>query len=226
MIEVVVIGKDEGASVDELMRSLPSDWTVHYVADRCSDDTIERLRTYQNADVVDTTPFEWKGRQVSRARNLGYSMCSKDSDVLFLDGDRFPVCGDIERSAAEAKTDVTLYSLEDDIRRRRDLYAEHQYGNVHNGFYTCGAFFKSDALRRIAETQGGKIFDDELGEHWGVEDLYLGDVCHSLGLTARIDTSVLLRGDFLSSPFNIDPSAWSARMEKRNILYGKKNIEI
>ena len=43
MIDVVIVGQNEGPYVDDMIQSLPGDWRKVYIADRCTDDTIEKL---------------------------------------------------------------------------------------------------------------------------------------------------------------------------------------
>lgn len=221
MIEVVIIGKNEGSNVDNMIRSISRDqWKIHYVADRCTDDTIERLNTYEGVNIIDTASLGWEGRQVGRARNLGYSNVDINSDVIFLDGDRYVVKGDIQEEIERFSSyDIILFPLINDLRRHKPLWELKKYGRLYNGFYSCGLYIKRKALNLISQFQDGQIFDNELGELWGVEDLYLGDVCYHLGLKAHLSCSVFLNGDFSDSPiFEIPIENWNLRLEKRKKL--------
>lgn len=194
MVEVVIIGHNEGESVTDMVRSIPSEWHKIYVADRCTDKTLKRLSFAENTAIVDTTPLGLVGRQTSFCRNLGLSECAKDSDVLFLDGDRYVVYGDIKKAVENCDTDILLFRLEDD--NRTDQSTKENYGRLCNGFFSCGIFFRRSAIDRVMKFQGGQLFNEGLQNDWGIEDISLGDVCYHLGLSVSLCEDVHLHGCF------------------------------
>lgn len=194
MVEVVIIGHNEGESVTEMVRSLPSSWHKIYVADRCTDKTLKRLSFAENTAIVDTTPLGLVGRQTSFCRNLGLSETNKDSDVLFLDGDRYVVFGDIKQAVDHCDTDIMLFRLDED--NRTDQSTKENYGRLCNGFFSCGIFFKRSAIDRVMKFQGGQLFNEGLQRDWGIEDVSLGDVCYHLGLSVSLCETVHLNGSF------------------------------
>lgn len=191
--EVVIIAHNEGEHVERMVSSIPQGWTVHYIADRCTDGTLATLVNLPNKPDV-TVTFGREGRQTSYCRNLGLSLCGEDSDVLFLDGDRYPIEGDLSEAVEACKSDILLFRVEDDFRTADNFKAN--YGKVYNGFFSCGLWMSRKAIDAVREFQRGELFRIDMQECWGIEDTYLGDVCFSLGLTAELCGTVTLRGRF------------------------------
>ena len=193
MTEIVIIAQNEAKHIKPMMDALlPLHWRVHYVADRCKDDTLKILSHY-DVDVVET-PLSLKGRQTSFARNLGLSRCDGASDVLFLDGDRYPVSGDLRSAIRCSCSDVICLPIELDFRTKENF--QMNYGRVINGFYSCGIYFSREAIEKILAFQDGQLFNEDMQEDWGIEDTSLGDVSYHLGLTAKLSELVTLRGEF------------------------------
>ena len=209
MINVVIIGHNEGRSVDKMLSALPSEWKIIYVADRCSDDTICSIKRYsdihkKDINVIDTNylgiPLE--GRQTSFCRNLGLSVTDPDSDVLFMDGDRYVVSGDI-KTICNSVSDVTLLTLERDGRNSMEFDIQKSYGTVYNGFFSCGMFIKRSAINKITshsllsrKNSIPQLFPEALQGSWGIEDTTLGDICYDLDLSVSLCREVRLRGGF------------------------------
>ena len=192
MIDVVIIGQNEGIHVVDMYNSLREyPYSRVWVADRCTDNSVAIVRELGEKQI--TTPTNLVGRQTSFARNLGLLLCDSKNDVLFLDGDRYVTHGTL-KFLEEAKTDVSLLLLEDDFRE--DIDFEYCYGRVTNFFYSCGVFFKREAINKIVNFQNGELFSTDIQDVWGIEDTYLGDVCYHLGLTAAIYKNCRLRGSF------------------------------
>lgn len=193
MINVVIIGHDEGASIDVMLRSLPRDWKIVYVADRCTDGSVQELRAL-GVKTVDTTPLGLEGRHTSTCRNLGLSLCDKGADVLFLDGDRYPVNGNLVNAYEKMSTDVLCLPVEDDGRTPENF--DVNYGRVFCGVFSCGMIMRRAAIEAVQRFQQGMLFNEQLQQYWGIEDTSLGDVCYHLGLTAALTNEVILRGGF------------------------------
>jgi hypothetical protein len=138
------------------------------------------------------TPISWDGRKTSSARNLGLRMCDKNSDVLFLDGDRVIVQGDLKDIYKE-DADVIYLGLENDYRNYNNF--KLNYGRVYNGCFSCGVLFKRNAINKIIEFQG-ELFPTKLEKVWGIEDTSLGDVCYHLRLTSIFCENIKLKGKF------------------------------
>lgn len=193
MVEVVIIGQNEGASLPKMLDSIPQGWRIHYVADRCTDNTLEQLVKRDGIiDVVSTIGRE--GRQTSYCRNLGLSRCEKNSDVLFLDGDRYPVKGSLSDALADCDKDLLLFPVEEDFRTPEMF--QRAYGYVNNCFYSCGLFATRKAIREVQIRQDGQFFNEALQGVWGIEDTSLGDLCYDLRLTAKLTDRAVLRGGF------------------------------
>lgn len=208
-IDVVIIGHNEGMHIDNMISCIPSEWHIIYVADRCSDDTIPKLRKYSNVNIIDTSTIDLKGRQTSFCRNLGLFFTNKSHDVLFLDGDRYVTSGNIA-SISGSTTDITLLTLENDGRNNPLFDINAAYGTVYNGFFSCGIFIKRSAIEKITShelMQNGngcipQVFPEFLQNDWGIEDTSLGDLCFDIGLSVSIDKNIRLRGRF--TKHNVD----------------------
>lgn len=219
MISVVIIGKNEGKYVDLLINSLPSKWNIWYVADRCTDDTLKKLEKYTNVFPISTINRNFIGRKTSTCRNLGLKSCPIDSDVLFLDGDRYIVSGNIEESLTNSCTDITLLPIECDKRLEEGYDFSKHYGALCNGFFSCGIFFKREVIEAVRNhhLMKGQFFPEFLQEDWGIEDTSLGDLCYSLGFTASLDKKIRLRGSFEKLSFDSLDTIMK-RLEFRNKL--------
>lgn len=189
-MQIVIIGQNEGKHAKQMFESLPCLADVIYIADRCSDDTVNICKEYGVKCVE--TPQDWQGRKTSSARNLGLSLCKSDSDVLFLDGDRYIMQGDLSE-LQNAKSDIVCLSLENDFRTAENF--SQNYGRVLSGFFSCGVFFKRSAIQKIIDYRG-ELFPTCVEDVWGIEDTCLGDVCYHLGLSAELSEHVRLRGRF------------------------------
>lgn len=194
MVNVVIIGQNEGAHAKKIVRSLPSAWKIIYVADRCSDNTIAELSEFENVEVIDTKPLGLEGRQTSYCRNLGLSHCDAESDVLFLDGDRYIIDGDIESLLTGCKYDTLCIPVENDPRTPESFI--FNMGRINNGFYSCGVFMKRRSIELVQAMQNGELFNTDLQAYWGIEDTSLGDLVYHIGLTQALTDKVHLRGGF------------------------------
>ena len=197
-MDIVIIGQNEGSSILKMYESLKNiKGNRVWVLDRCTDDSEDILIKLNEKYIK--TPEYLSGRQTSFARNLGLSYTDKNSDVLFLDGDRFITKGDIE-SLNNTEYDIELLMLDKDPRILTDY--KYTYGEVNNGFYSCGIFFKRSAINKIVEFQQGQLFLEAIQDVWGIEDVYLGDVSYHLSLTCNYNTDISLFGEF--GKLNVD----------------------
>lgn len=217
MIDVVVITQNQSDYILDMIDCLMEiTGKVIFVLDRCTDDTENLLQITKQYYVK--TDENLQGRQTSYARNLGLSHCNSESDVLFLDGDRYLIKGLFDFTQWDK--DIALLKLEDDARDIVKDYNETCYGTVHNGFYSCGLFMKREAIEKVKAFQNGELFKESIQDQWGIEDIYLGDVCYHLGLTCDIHPSIRLQGQFTKNSFdNLDV------IEKRFRLRDKLNVK-
>lgn len=209
-MQIVIIGRNEGEFIEPMIESTKGYDRV-WVADRCSDDTVKKLEKYGEKFIK--TPIYLFGRQTSYARNLGLSKTDKNSDVLFLDGDRFIEEGSLD-GLENTKNDISLLKITDDSRGD-EPYSDF-YGCVNNRFYSCGIFFKRDAINKVLGFQNGELFDTSVQSMWGIEDTYLGDVCYHLRLTADYFNNCKLHGVIVNN--NIGSDNMILRFNKRQKL--------
>jgi len=192
MLNIVIIGMNEGESVKNLAESLKDTSNVIYIADRCTDNSLELL-SQTNFKVIDTTSLNLQGRQTSFCRNLGLKYCNPDSNVLFLDGDRYIIKGDLT-DLESSSFDYICLPIEDDFRSSEE-FLENQ-GRVYNGVFSCGIYFTRSAINKITQFQNGQLFNEDLQSYWGIEDTSLGDVCYHLGLRGELSNQIKLHGKF------------------------------
>ena len=215
MVEIVIIGQNEGEHIEAMYKSLHEyPYARFWVLDRCTDDSENRL--IELGERYIKTPGNLMGRQTGFARNCGLSHCNNESDVLFLDGDRYPVSGTLSLLEKQG-TDISLLLLERDFR---DVFTEKYrsiYGGVNNLFYSPGIFLKRKAINKTLEFQNGELFSTEMQDDWGIEDTYLGDVCYHLRLTADFYKECRLHGEF--SRKNLESlNVLEKRFRKRELL--------
>lgn len=216
MVEVVIIGRNEGEFASSMCESLPPTWRKIYVADRCDTEN-KNLICQQPFDVIyETDMHNLQGRCTSFCRNEGLSLTFRYSDVLFLDGDRFVVEGALINAVDECETDILLFKCQGDGRTAESF--KQAYGQVRNEFYSCGLFMRRSAIEKVKKFQGGVLFREDMQQAWGIEDTYLGDVCYHLGLTASLCESVTLNGELDTSTEKLTMDAFCKRMEERSRL--------
>ncbi len=210
MLSVVVISRNQRSDLDKMSDILGkmNIKDVVYVLDRCYDGSARMLRKKGLKYV--RTPWLWIGRRTSSCRNLGLSVTNPNNDVIFLDGDRYPVKGDFSNLYKKRK-DVLLFPVENDIR---DLDNYEKYsGNVNNSFYSCGLFIKRRIINKIIDTFG-ELFPTDLEDGWGCEDLFLGDICHSINAKCDFYNDVTLNGSF-NEYYSIPHRLLIKRFQKR-----------
>lgn len=213
-MNIVIIGHNEFNYMPLMLTSLEKNYPGAkriWVLDRCTDDSEAYLKFKKETYVC--TPSDWKDRRVSSARNLGLSLTDPNEDVIFLDGDRFFVVG--ANDFDSYGKDILLFKVQKDERDDYKWFTEYSqvYGHIHNAFYSCGLFMKRSAINKVLEFQG-ELFDTSIEQYWGVEDVHLGDVCYSLGLTCDFHRTIRLYGQFDNSK-KIPQDAWRARIRKR-----------
>ncbi len=218
MIEIVIIGQNEGASIEKMLASLSSyPYQRTWVLDRCTDNS-EKILVSLGEQYVKTCDT-LKGRQTSRARNTGLSFTNSLSDVLFLDGDRYVSSGSLT-GLETSENDIELLLLEEDPRNEilsRYNYARDFYGHVYNYFFSCGVFLKRTAIDRILDFQPpAELFSVAMQKAHGSEDCYLGDVCYHLGLTADLYNGCRLHGRF--DTLYADFEQFKIRLQEREKL--------
>lgn len=217
MTNIVIIGQNESLSIEPMLESLEKFFNGSHriwVLDRCSDDSEKKLERYK--EEYHFTPSNLLGRQTSFARNYGLMFSNPKADVIFLDGDRFIIQGG---TLNIGRDDISLFTIENDYRKILiDKYNTEVYGTVNNMFYSCGLFIKRRAIKKIQDFQKGELFSTEVQDKWGIEDLYLGDVCYHLGLKCNIHKTIELAGGFsgCSTPIEM--------VKRRFMLRDKLNV--
>ena len=225
MNNIIIIGQNESLSIEPMIESLEKYFGGSrriWILDRCTDDSEKKLSRYK--EEYHTTPSELIGRQTSFSRNYGLMFSNPKADIVFLDGDRFIVNGD---NFNNLKYYISLFTLEQDDYRNEMKHADGSeidymkeiYGTPVNLFYSCGLYIQRNAINKIIKFQKGELFSTELQEEWGVEDVYLGDVCYHLGLSCEINKNIRLHGGFSNNKTSINA------LRKRFELRDKLNVK-
>lgn len=218
MVNVVIIGRNEEDSILPMLKSLEKflpDARRIWILDRCSDDSafiLESLKEEYHTLSYFRNGF---GRKTSTSRNYGLSLCDKDADVIFLDGDRYLISGDYSKLENQ-ENDIVLFKCEKDQRTAKQV--DMMQGNLYNLFYSCGFFIKRKAIEKIISFQG-HFFEPKVEKNWGSEDLYLGDVCFHLRIPYILDESKILHGEIIGK----DIDGYSS-IRQRFKLRGKLNV--
>lgn len=155
-----------------------------------------------------------------------------DTDIIeFYDGDRFPIKYNIEKVQELIKNNnlsVVLYICENDSRN--ELYDNLQNntllvdtGILNNPFYSCGFAITVKAIKSIIEINSNMLFNEDF-THWGVEDQYIGLLCHKLGLNVALTSEVILNGKVGGDCNDHDDYIQSLNQYIQKIL--KNNIEL
>lgn len=214
-MKIVIITRNQLRTLKPTLKSLSNyKDDIVVVCDRCKDKTVEYLQknNYNYIDLKSKCPSSY--RKTSTARNAGAAYW-KGHDILFLDGDRAIVEGTIEY-LPDVTTDIALLLVKDDFRLKAPCLF---YGTVDSHFYSAGVFIKKEALQRI-DTRFGEIFPVAFQTTWGYEDVVLGDMCYSLGLTCDFYKHCRLKGCFENKLR--DPEVFIKRLVFRETL-GLKN---
>lgn len=184
--EIIVITRNQVDIIEKTILFLEK-YNPLYVLDRTYDGSAKILREHKCRFV--RTPFWWTGRRTSSSRNYGLKFCNPKSDVIFLDGDRFPVEGDLYD--IENK-DILLFKMsENDFRTEKRVTC--RYGKANNLFYSCGLFMKRSIIDKIVD-RFGELFPTSVENGWGSEDLMLGDICAYMGIKYHLSDRIVLNG--------------------------------
>ena len=225
-MNIVIIGKNESPSILKMWNSVKNFGNVVFVLDRCTDDS-ERIARENKIPFLINQEGNLSDRKTSSCRNLGYSYLKFShglQDTLFLDCDRYITSGDL--GDLTENSDVELLMVESDLREP-ERFNEKCYGRVYNDFFSCGILLKKNALlelenfysRNAPDYGSSLVFPESVEKYWGIEDTLLGDICYHLGLSAEINKTIRLRGEFEKTRLDsLDV------IEQRFILRDKLNV--
>lgn len=196
-MHAVVINKGQQGFVAP-MRAALSPLEPVFVFDRCtpSKDAV-RYRTNSEGD----------GFLAGRMRDIGAE--GIDDDILFLDGDKVPM-GDIVADIESLKGlyDCICYGIDGSLEHsglRSFMREDGKHGIVEwqargfpyaYGCYSCGLWVSREAVRRLRDLNGGRIFHPAFDGVWGDEDNFLADELGYSGFRIGFSTRVRLSGSF------------------------------
>lgn len=204
-MHIVVISKGQEEFVEKMISAL-SPIDPLFVFDRC--DTVEGVRFKHNV--------EGEGFLAGRMRDLGAE--GIDDDILFLDGDKVPqgdIVADIEK--LKSKYDCICYGIDSKFENSeyRGFMKKDDVDDIvpfqknkmpfAYGCYSCGMWLSRDAVRKLRELNGGRIFHPIFDGNWGDEDNFLADELYYSGFKIGYSTHVRLSGKF---------SDWTKRVDE------------
>ena len=161
-------------------------------------------------------------------RDLGASKYNYDGDLLFLDGDKYPVKGDL-KELENIPGDIVLLPVEKDPRKifkelepntTREYIIKDKI-NPYNNVFSCGILLRKrfiDYVRKI--NNDGRIFKQIFDGNFGEEDTFLGDVVsynyEKEKFSIYITNKIILNGNLNGSKDRLDELL--VNFEKRNRL--------
>jgi hypothetical protein len=147
-----------------------------YVIDRPTEIYAKNINAIYN--------FNGSGFLAGYCRDLGASKYNYDDDLLFLDGDKFPIKGNLEE-LNNIPGDVVLLSVENDIRKifnelvpnTTKEYIIKDKINPYNNVFSCGILLRKRFINHVRKINNdGRIFKEIFDGNFGEEDTFLGDV--------------------------------------------------
>lgn len=195
-MHIVVINRDQQGFVNPMREALSPNEPV-FVFDRC--EPVEGCRYKVNK--------EGEGFLAGKMRDLGAE--GVDDSILFLDGDKVPkgdILADIERLSD--KYDCICYGVEGSLENSdyRGFMRENGVDGIvpfqrlgypfASGCYSCGMWLSGEAVRKLRELNGGRIFHPAFDGRWGDEDNFLADELYYSGFKIGYSTHVRLSGRF------------------------------
>lgn len=195
-MHIVVINRNQQEYVGPMREALIPHEPL-FVFDRCEPVTGVNFKVNS----------EGEGFLAGRMRDIGAD--GIDDEILFLDGDKVPmgdIVADIER--LKNKYDCICYGVAPEYEHselRQFMQAEDTDGIVPfqarmrpfaYGCYTCGMWVSRDAVRKLRELNGGRIFHPIFDGNWGDEDNFLADELYYSGFKIGYSTHVRLSGKF------------------------------
>lgn len=216
-IIIQIITQDQSQYIEDMIKATEGFERI-WVADRCLDDTVNKLQTLKENVIINT---EGEGFLAGRMRDLGLDyILSKDYDIIVMfDGDRIPKNLSLELIENEMKDrDCSLGYCEKDARKTFfDLIHQEPYKNL----ITAGIIIKTSFLKKVRKISflKNRCFYYEFDGYYGEEDLFFGECLHSVGATIKY-SDLIVTGTMPSSTafFN------KRNVEIRNLIKEKMGI--
>lgn len=195
-MHIVVINREQQGFVNPMREAL-APYEPLFVFDRC--EPVEGCRYILNTEGV--------GFLAGRMRDIGAD--GVDDDILFLDGDKVPngdIVADIEK--LKSKYGCICYGVDGSLENSeyRGFMREDNVDGIvpfqrlgypfASGCYSCGMWLSREAVWKLRELNGGRIFHLAFDGRWGDEDNFLADELHYSGFKIGYSTHVRLSGRF------------------------------
>lgn len=216
MFKCVVISKDQPEYISQFESALANIDHV-YVLDRCT-------KPYPD-NIPILTNNEGTGFLAGKARNIGAEYFN-GNDILFLDGDKPPVVGDLNILNNYPEYDCILLSCENDLRlKKSNIFKDNETIEYHiddpinpyNYVFSCGMLLRQRLINYLKSLNDGYIFNPVFYGNFGEEDTWIGD-CISFNYNTynfKIATTreIILNGDLTG-------------LEKNTVNYEKRYFEL
>lgn len=196
MFKCVVISKDQSKYIPYFEKSLKNIEHI-YVIDRPTEEYPKNIPTLYN--------YEGTGFLAGKMRDLGANYFNYDSDILFLDGDKYPIKGNLEK-LDKIEGDIIMLPILNDKRiifnnlqeNNTKEYIIKDKTNPQNFVYSCGILLRKrfiDYVRKI--NNDGRIFKEIFDGNFGEEDRFLGDIVSCTeNFKIVITNTIILNGEF------------------------------
>ncbi len=196
MFKCVIISKDQSKYISYFENELKNIEHV-YVIDRPTEEYPKNIKAIYN--------YEGTGFLAGKMRDIGANYFNYDSDILFLDGDKFPIKGNIE-NLDKINGDIILLPILNDKRKIfLDLpenttkeYFIKDKTNPQNFVYSCGILLRKNFIDYVKNINNdGRIFKEIFDGNFGEEDRFLGDIVSCTGkFKIVITNTIILNGEF------------------------------
>lgn len=177
---------------------------IHYVADRCSKDFLDKLYSIDNDKLlIKEISDNFVGRRTSTMRNIGYTLAKLDFDkingVLFIDGDRYFTTGSVESIDESIINNIPIEM----IRNLDDHLLDEFKSQILNMFYSACVYLPKDVCLKLENhNYKGLLWNEDLESIWGIEDLFMGNQLNILGIDYIFNKNIILNNSEMTGYSN------------------------
>lgn len=220
MIDVVIINKSSNIKdIENIYNTINHKevYKIYYIADRCSEQFNNELLELSKKDSrIDITILsDYEGRRTSSLRNIGYIKSKNDfnniNGILFLDGDRWFIKGSISDISQNITQILSFLFLQ---KISIEAFNEMKK-SIQNFFYSAGVYmYKEDCIKieNINNIYNGILWNEDIENIWGIEDLFLGNIFNILNLNYTLNKNIILNGSKMTSYKNIEEEIYNQFM--------------
>lgn len=212
---VQIITQNQSNYIKDMIEAT-KDFERVWIADRCIDNTVEKLLSLDETVIVNN---EGTGFLAGRMRDLGIDyILSKDYDVvIMLDGDRVPF--NLTRELVEndmKDSDCSLGFCENDMRK---TCFELMFKEPYESVITAGLIVKTNSLRKVRRISfmNNRCFHNAFDGEYGEEDYFFGDCLFVTGAIIKF-SDLRMAGTMPSSNAFLNVSNGNKRIRLKEKL--------